>query len=750
MKPIRIQNAARPFTAARGDAGVPHIRAATWLDALYGLGYMHGFDRGTQLLFARSVACGRAAEQIGDRPQLVETDRFFRRVGLHCGLDLELEQLTAGWREQLVAYCHGVNAGLAGLGRTWPMWAVGYEVSPWDESAILMVGRLLSFGGLAVSQLENERLVMELIHAGVHEETLKELFAPRLDQVDFSMLRRVKMANRLSDQAMEFLADLPRMAGSNAWAVSAKRSASGGALLAADPHLEINRLPAIWYEAVLSWGEREYVLGASLPGCPMFCVGRTRQLGWGVTHMKGDLFDFYVEDCRLGENGWQYRRGSQWHDFLVREEIISRKGAASERMTVLENEVGPLETDPTEDGPGLYLSYVWTGNAEGHTTAIGAWLDLVQAQDIDEGLEAAHDCLQPALCWVFADRQGRIAKRGSGRFPQRSGGHLGLTPIPAWDARNHWHGWVDDHLLPREIDPALGFLATANEEQVAANGVMLVTQPAPDYRLRRVLQQLEEWPQATLEDMQRLQYDVYSLHAEELLSVFLPELPEGPLKERLSAWDRRFSPNSMEAASFFRLYLHVIMEALGHARGVGWRRMLYLCSRGGYSVMVLTAADRLLTNPYAQFWRERERSEVIRRAAARVEKDAPVPWSQVNRFHFTDRFFGGRQVGRILGFDSRQYAMPGCHATVFYGHVMQTAARETTFAPSYHFVTDMSTDEAWSNLPGGPSEKRFSRWYKSDLARWLEGRYKRLAPVAAVSPPSIEGVRPAAESIEPV
>ena len=25
-------------------------------------------------------------------------------------------------------------------------------------------------------------------------------------------------------------------------------------LLAADPHLEVNRLPAIWYEAVLRWG----------------------------------------------------------------------------------------------------------------------------------------------------------------------------------------------------------------------------------------------------------------------------------------------------------------------------------------------------------------------------------------------------------------------------------------------------------------------------------------------------------------
>jgi penicillin amidase len=53
--------------------------------------------------------------------------------------------------------------------------------------------------------------------------------------------------------------------------------------------------------------------------------------------------------------------------------------------------------------------------------------------------------------------------------------------------------------------------------------------------------------------------------------------------------------------------------------------------------------------------------------------------------------------------------------------------RETSFAPSYHFVCDLATDEAWTNLPGGPSESRFSRWYKSDIPRWSSGQYKRLA-----------------------
>ena len=71
--------------------------------------------------------------------------------------------------------------------------------------------------------------------------------------------------------------------------------------------------------------------------------------------------------------------------------------------------------------------------------------------------------------------------------------------------------------------------------------------------------------------------------------------------------------------------------------------------------------------------------------------------------------------------------MPGNHATPFQGHVLSTATRENTFAPSYHFVADLSTDEAWTNLPGGPSESRFSGYYNNDVARWLAGEYKRLS-----------------------
>ena len=93
QQPMQIKRAEAPIDIHRDEFGVPHIQAVSWLDVLFALGYMHARDRVTQVLFSRTIASGRAAERIADRPQLIETDRFFRRVGLHLNLEEEVEAL---------------------------------------------------------------------------------------------------------------------------------------------------------------------------------------------------------------------------------------------------------------------------------------------------------------------------------------------------------------------------------------------------------------------------------------------------------------------------------------------------------------------------------------------------------------------------------------------------------------------------------------------------------------------------------
>ncbi|NOZ40792.1 MAG: penicillin acylase family protein [Planctomycetes bacterium] len=739
MDRISTKSAQVDFQAVRDEAGVAHIEAGSWHDALYALGYLHAIDRPTQIFFSRVVAQGEAAARIANKPELVETDRFFRRAGLHLDLDNEVENLRPQTREQLDCYCNGVNDGLQESGRTLPMWVTGFRPRPWQPTAVLAIGNLLSFAGLAVVAQENERLLLELIQAGVRPELLRELMSPYLDHVDFEPLLDIRIERRLSDEALEMLADLPRLAGSNAWAVAPRRSATGHALLASDPHLEVNRLPAIWYEAALHWpGEKDsvyseaddnYVMGATLPGCPLMAVGRSRQLAWGVTYLHADTSDYFVEDCRPGgATGWQYRREEHWHDFLLREEVIECKNAQPSTMQVFENEQGTVLWDLTDQEPGKYLSAAWIGSHAGAGRSIGCWLDVMQCDDTKQAMDVVRENPHPTLVWVFADADGHIGRQASGWLPQRPEGQVGIVPALAWDESTHWQGRLDDDLLPGLYDPAEGYLASANENLDRAGEFYLHSHALAGYRKQRIVERLHELEQVTLEDMQQLQYDVTSLQARRLLPIFLPHTPDGPLKETLTDWDLRYHPESTAATAFQHLYRHVVLEIFGHEEGIGWRRMLFLCTRMGYSSMILTAIDDLLCRPDSLWWQSRDKGELIRIAAERAAEEPIAPWGEINAFHFTNRFFEGSRVGKLLGFRSERKAMPGCQATPFQGHLLATATRESSFAPSYHLVTDLGTQEAWTNLPGGASESRFSKWYRNDIARWLAGDFKRLLP----------------------
>jgi len=548
MERITTSTARVEFTAIRDDAGIPHVTAKCWEDALYALGYLHALDRPTQILFSCAVANGEASERISNTPELFETDRLFRRAGLHLNLQREIENLNSCHIDQLERYCEGVNDGLQDAGRSLPMWITGFHPRPWHPTAVMLIGNLLSFAGLAIAAQENERLMLELIQTGIRDELLRELMEPYLDDVDFAPLREVRMERRLSDEALEMLADLPRLAGSNAWAVSPSRSATGQALLAADPHLEVNRLPAIWYEIALHWGEDHYAMGATLPGCPLMAVGRNAQVAWAVTYLHADTSDFLIEDCRRGgDTGWQYRRGTKWHDFKVREEVIGRKGAQPEILHVFENEEGTLRWDLTDQEPGKYLSAKWIGNSPGCGQSIGSWLEVMGCQGTQQAMDLVCENPHPTLVWVFADRAGHIGRQASGWLPARPAGRNGLVPTVAWDETLHWQGRVECELLPRLYDPPEGYLASANENVDRAPERLIHSHALGWYRKQRIVDCLHQLPRASVHDMQQLQYDVTSLQAKRLLAIFLPELPKSPLKDSLENRDIRYNAENTKA-----------------------------------------------------------------------------------------------------------------------------------------------------------------------------------------------------------
>ena len=80
---------------------------------------------------------------------------------------------------------------------------------------------------------------------------------------------------------------------SNAFAAAPSRAASGGALLANDPHGALSA-PALWYLTRLEL-ETGGLIGATIPGLPLILSGRSTALGWAITSSYIDDQDLILE-----------------------------------------------------------------------------------------------------------------------------------------------------------------------------------------------------------------------------------------------------------------------------------------------------------------------------------------------------------------------------------------------------------------------------------------------------------------------
>ena len=135
--------------------------------------------------------------------------------------------------------------------------------------------------------------------------------------------------------------------------------------------------------------------------------------------------------------------------------------------------------------------------------------------------------------------------------------------------------------------------------------------------------------------------------------------------------------------------------------------------------------DRVLLAERSAWFGEETREELYARVAARA-LDVPVQaWGAVRKFTMSHILFGGK-LPSFLGFDRGPVTGIGGRATIHQGQIYRSANRLTTFFPSFRIVSDLSSDACRTNLAGGPSDRRFSKWYASDLDNWVRGRYKTL------------------------
>ncbi|MBO1074446.1 penicillin acylase family protein [Roseomonas marmotae] len=537
---LALRGLSAPVEILQDEHGIPRITAATELDAAVALGWLHARDRMFQMEMMRRGASGRLAELAG--PAALRMDRFSRTLGLARSARADYQALPEPTRAMLEAYARGMNAWIEARGRlAAPEFLVFGVPEPWEPWQSLLWAKVMGLWLSGNWRLELDRARL----AGLlPPERLAELWPAdeSAGRPDLAALPSTDSLTRLAAAVPEFPLDAPLpSSASNAWAVAASRSVTGGALLASDPHLGF-QAPILWYlarieiAAVASQPSR-FLAGATSPGVPFMVIGRNEKLAWGFTTTHSDTQDVFIERP-AGSGSYQSPDGPRM--FAEREETIRIRGQEPEILRVRETRHGPVisDLDGTTRGENL-LAVAMANLAEADTAAAGLHA-LNRAGNLAEARAAAAQITSPAQNLMVAAPDG-IALYLTGRAPLRSAGD-GTQPAPGWDGSHDWIGWVPFDEMPHAENPPGGVLVNANNRvQPAGVEPYLGRDWFGDWRFRRIHALLAQRDQHSPQEMAMLQRDELSLFAQELLpalrAIPRPSGPAGAARDLLLGWD---------------------------------------------------------------------------------------------------------------------------------------------------------------------------------------------------------------------
>jgi penicillin amidase len=522
----------------RDSYGMPHIYAQTDKDARFALGYCMAQDRLFQMDIVRRAARGRLAEILGQ--DLVPLDKFFRTITAGNSV----EDIAAAYPHETVsvweAYAEGVNYFIDNHKGALPIefTLLGYTPEPWQPSDGMAVNYYMAWD-------LNTAFYVEMLFAAVidkvGEKMARDIFPDYAEgypvivpegMASLDLLKTLNLARKI----------LGTEGGgaSNSWVVSAEKSATGMPIFANDPHLG-HSAPGIWYEAHLVTPSMN-VSGSILPGIPFIIIGANEHVAWGWTNVMADDADFYIEKINP-DNPDQYEYRGRWEDMTIKYEIIKIKGAQDEKHPVKLTRHGPIIDDlnKLKESKGTSLSMRWTAY---DMLQANPFLDLNTAGSIDDIEKAVEHFKCPGQNWVYADDKGNIGFWAAVGIPIRDG-FSGAIPVPGWDGKHEWKGYVPTAEQPHMRNPTTGWIATANNKIVGDDYPYPISHyyVMPD-RFVRIQEMITAKEKLDVKDFEKIQADFYVVLAKEWVPIMLKSLSDEKLSEKekkalstLNDWD---------------------------------------------------------------------------------------------------------------------------------------------------------------------------------------------------------------------
>ena len=759
-------------TVTRDALGVPTINGASRADVARALGFLHAQDRFFQMDVLRRRAAGELAELFGkialplDRATCIHR---FRTLAQRV-----YARLSPADRALLEDYTAGVNAGLHALGaKPFEYLIIRGTPAPWKPDDCLLIVYAMTLD--LQDPTNNYELSLATLRDHLGSEGLA-FFAPLFTPQDAALdgtaaplapipspsvldlrtqrgfVSRIGGANTPPPFSSE---DSELLAGSNSFALSGAHTASGGGLLANDPHLNLG-VPNIWYRAVLSWPAaspsepRARLVGASLPGLPFIVLGSNGHIAWGLTNAYTDTNDLVAVDVSPASPFlYKVPGGDQFAELERHRDIVKVRGDDDVAVESEWTTWGPVVAHDFRERP---LAHHWVAY---DPSAINLnFLRLEQSRTVADAVAVAHESGIPAHNLLVVDRAGDIAWTIAGKYPKRVG-FEGRLPVAWTYGDRRW----DNYVAPDQVPTISTSVAALRGNQSRASSSVLKTGRlwsannrlvgGPDLaqlgdggyasplRAAQIRDQLALLEHATPRDFLAIQRDDRGLFLEpwhrRLLAVLSPaaiaeKKSRSKLRAAIEQWDGRARVDSVSyrLVRAFRtavadLTLEPIFASCREATpSFDWHRFNY---EPALNVLVDERPAHLL-NPQFSNWDDlllAAADQVISIVQQQGDSLKTAAWGARNRARIN------HPLGRALPFGLGRFL--NLPADPLPGDTQMPLIQSPSFGASLRLVVSPGREnEGIFEMPGGQSGHPLSEFYRAGHSAWVNGEPSPLLP----------------------
>ncbi|MDP5082510.1 MAG: penicillin acylase family protein [Winogradskyella sp.] len=711
---------------------IPHLFAQNDLDLYKAQGYITAKHRLWQMEFQTFAAAGRLSEIIGEKA--LDFDRAQRRKGMLFGAENSLEVIKKDTEslQYLEAYSAGVNAYINELKpRDYPVEykLLDYKPEAWsiDKTMHLLMYMTDMLCGKD-SDLEYTNMLrkfgkerFDLLFPDFFD--VNDAIIPKENDWSFIDVEMTKtpMSELPLDSISETIEKPHPNNGSNNWAVAPKKSYSGNAILANDPHLGL-KLPSIWFVMQLH-SPNQNVFGATLPGALGIIIGFNEKISWGVTNATRDVKDWYKIEFQ-DESRTTYKYNNTWSKTSVRLEELKIRNKETVIDSVIYTHHGPVSYDHNYKSGDMKKGYAmkWAGHTGHNFTKL--FLKLNKSKDYDDYLEAISNHVAPAQNFAFASTEGDIALWIQGQFPNKWEGQ-GKFLLDGSNPDHDWQSYIPQEFNAHIKNPERGFISSANQHPVDSSYPFYVFNDGYEtYRNRVINDFFRNRNSVTIEDFKALQNNNFNLKAKELVPFML---------EKMAVSD--FNSNELELLNAMKNWdFNNSIDNIAPSIWTSWLKHLSKLTWDEFNVK-----DEALKEPfiYHTIYLLKNKPNdpfmdildtplketatdlfVMSFKAAVKELDQ---WKPENG-DYDWRNYKGAYVGHLLqalpAFSRFDIPIGGDRNTV--------NASDVDHGPSWRMIVEMSSPpKAYGIYPGGQSGNPGSKYYDNFIDDWAAGKYHR-------------------------